>query len=67
MHIQKKFSQGKYLTVLKGEIYDVVVDLRKNSKNFGKHYNIVLSSKMANQYLYLRVLHMVFIGRKKKI
>tara|TARA_B100000579_G_C22742630_1_gene809891 strand:- start:518 stop:1048 length:531 start_codon:yes stop_codon:yes gene_type:complete len=44
MHIQKKFSQGKYVTVLKGEILDVVVDLRKNSKTFGKHYKIILSS-----------------------
>ena len=44
MHIQKKFSQGRYVTVLKGEILDVVVDLRKNSKTFGKHYKIILSS-----------------------
>ena len=44
LHIQNKFSQGKYVTVLKGKILDVVVDLRKNSKTFGKHYKIVLSS-----------------------
>ena len=34
LHFQKKFSQGKYLSVLKGEIFDVAVDLRKNSRNF---------------------------------
>ena len=38
MHLQTKFSQGKFLSVLKGEIFDVVVDLEKNSKRFGKHY-----------------------------
>ena len=43
MHLQTKFSQGKFLSVLKGEIFDVVVDLRKNSKKFGKHYCIRMS------------------------
>ena len=43
LHLQKKFSQGKYLSVLKGEIFDVAVDLRKNSKTFGKYFNIKLS------------------------
>jgi dTDP-4-dehydrorhamnose 3,5-epimerase len=45
LHFQKKFSQGKYLSVLKGEIFDVAVDLRKNSKNFGKYFSIILSDK----------------------
>ena len=43
LHLQTKHSQGKYLTVLKGEIYDVAVDLRKNSKTFGKYFSINLS------------------------
>ena len=43
LHLQTKFSQGKYLSVLKGEIFDVVVDLRKNSKNFGKYFSIRIS------------------------
>ena len=45
LHLQTKFSQGKYLSILKGEILDVVVDLRKNSKTFGKHFKILLSDK----------------------
>ena len=36
LHIQTKNPQGKYISVLKGKIFDVSVDLRKNSKNFGK-------------------------------
>lgn len=45
LHFQNKFSQGKYLTVLKGEIFDVAVDLRKRSKTFGKYFKIKLSDK----------------------
>ena len=44
LHLQTKFAQGKYLTVLKGEIYDVAVDLRKNSKTFGKYFSIKISN-----------------------
>ena len=42
-HFQSKFQQAKFVTVLKGEILDYVVDLRKNSKTFGKSLSIVLS------------------------
>ena len=38
--MQKKFQQGKYVSVIKGKILDVVVDLRKNSKTFGQHFSI---------------------------
>ena len=43
LHIQTKESQGKYVSVLKGKIFDVAVDLRKNSKTFGKYYSCILS------------------------
>ena len=45
LHIQMKNSQGKFVSVIKGRIFDVAVDLRKNSKTFGKHYTCVLSDK----------------------
>jgi len=45
MHFQKKIEQGKYLSVLKGRILDVVVDIRKKSKTFGKHFKIIISDK----------------------
>ncbi len=47
LHLQKKNSQGKFVSVLKGKVFDVAVDLRKNSKTFGKHYKIVLSERNA--------------------
>ena len=36
-HFQSKFKQSKYVNVLKGKILDIVIDLRKNSKTFGKN------------------------------
>ena len=45
LHMQKKSKQGKYISCLKGEILDVVVDCRKKSKTFGKHFKIILSEK----------------------
>ena len=35
LHLQTNKTQDKYVTVLKGAILDVVVDLRKKSKTFG--------------------------------
>ncbi len=45
MHFQRKNPQGKYISVLKGEIFDVAIDCRKNSKTFGKHFKIILNDK----------------------
>lgn len=45
LHLQKKNSQGKYVTVLNGKAFDVAVDLRKNSKTFGQYVSIILSGK----------------------
>ena len=45
LHMQQKKSQGKFISVIKGKIYDVVVDLRKKSKTFGKKYSIILSDQ----------------------
>ena len=47
LHMQTKKMQGKYLSVLKGRILDVVVDCRRKSQTFGKHYKIILSEKNA--------------------
>ena len=45
LHMQQRKSQGKFVTVIKGKIFDVVIDLRKKSKTFGKKYSIILSDK----------------------
>tara|TARA_Y100000590_G_scaffold465495_1_gene637966 strand:+ start:1804 stop:2331 length:528 start_codon:yes stop_codon:yes gene_type:complete len=45
LHLQKKFQQGKYVSVIEGKIFDVALDLRKKSKTFGKYFSIILSEK----------------------
>ena len=45
LHLQIQNSQGKLIRVLKGEILVVVVDVRKNSETFGKHFKIILSEE----------------------
>jgi len=45
LHIQTKKSQGKFVTVIKGKIFDVALDLRKKSKTFGKYFFLKLSEK----------------------
>ena len=46
-HFQSKYKQSKFVNVIKGKILDVVIDLRKNSRTFGKTFKIVLSQKNA--------------------
>ena len=46
-HFQTKNKQSKFVNVLKGKILDVVIDLRKKSKTFGKVFKIILSKKNA--------------------
>ena len=66
LHMQKKNPQGKYISVIKGGILDVVVDCRKNSKTFGKHYKIIISEKNAKSiYVPPGFIH-GFVGLKKE-
>lgn len=48
LHLQTKNSQGKFITVVSGKIFDVAVDLRRNSKTFGKLFKITLPYKSYN-------------------
>mgnify|MGYP001214300968 FL=1 len=48
MHLQIKRPQSKFITVLRGKIFDVVVDCRKNSKTFGKYFSIILTESENN-------------------
>ncbi len=45
LHMQKRHPQGKLVRVLKGKVYDVAVDTRKDSNTFGKWYGILLSDE----------------------
>lgn len=50
LHFQTKHAQGKLVRVLKGEVFDVCVDVRKGSKTFGKWAGILLSEENKRQF-----------------
>ncbi|MFN4245495.1 MAG: dTDP-4-dehydrorhamnose 3,5-epimerase [Brevinematia bacterium] len=45
LHFQDPYPQGKLVRVVRGKIFDVAVDLRKNSKTFGKWFGVYLSDE----------------------
>ena len=50
LHFQAgEFAQAKLVQVIKGSVLDVIVDLRKGSKTFGKYFSIVLDDKKKQQ------------------
>lgn len=50
LHFQKTHPQGKLVRAISGEVFDVAVDLRKNSKTFGMWHGVMLSSEKQNQF-----------------
>jgi len=51
LHYQINHPQTKLVRVIKGEVFDVAVDLRKNSKTYGKWVGVVLSEENKKQLL----------------
>ena len=51
LHFQKKHPQAKLVRVIDGEVYDVAVDLRKDSPTYGKYFGTILSSKKNNMLM----------------
>ena len=51
LHFQKKYPQAKLVRVLEGEVFDVAVDLRKDSKTYGKYVGVILSEKNKRMFM----------------
>lgn len=49
LHFQKNKPQGKLVRVVKGEVFDVAVDIRKESSTFGKWEGVILSEENKKQ------------------
>jgi len=50
LHFQKNFPQDKLVRVVKGEVFDVAVDLREGSATYGKWFGVVLSEENKKQF-----------------
>lgn len=50
LHFQKNHPQGKLVRAVEGRVYDVAVDLRKDSPTFGKYHGVILDSEMQNEF-----------------
>lgn len=49
LHLQLKYPQGKLVRVIRGEVFDVGVDLRSDSPTYGKWYGEILSEDNKKQ------------------
>ena len=51
LHFQTRKPQAKLVRVVLGEVYDVAVDLRKDSPTYGKYVGVVLSAEKHNMFM----------------
>ena len=50
LHFQKEYPQGKLVRVIKGCVFDVAVDLRRDSETYGQWYGVELSEENKKQF-----------------
>lgn len=50
LHFQKEYPQGKLVRAIRGTVFDVAVDLRSDSKTYGKWFGVELSAENKKQF-----------------
>jgi len=66
LHFQLIKPQGKYVSVIKGQIFDVAVDCRPKSKTFGKHFKVLLDEENCKSIFIPPGFAHGFLGMKKE-
>ena len=66
MHLQTKSSQAKFISVIKGSILDVAIDLRTKSKTYGKNFKVILNSKNCKSLFIPKNFAHGFLGLDKE-
>ena len=51
LHFQKTYPQAKLVRCLEGKVFDVAVDLRKDSPTYGKWEGVILDAELGNQFM----------------
>ena len=51
LHFQKQYPQTKLVRVIKGEVFDVAVDLRRDSPTYGRYHGELLTEENKRQFL----------------
>jgi dTDP-4-dehydrorhamnose 3,5-epimerase len=61
LHFQDPNPQGKLVSVLQGEVFDVAVDVKRDSPTFGNGLGLIFRLKINDNYMCPRGLLMVFV------